>query len=65
MVNSKKFKVAALFSVVVLVFGLNYIFVNLGLAYSPPIWLAFFRALLVCRRGCAAFCVTKQKPPYA
>jgi drug/metabolite transporter (DMT)-like permease len=46
MVNSKNFKVAALFSVVVLVFGLNYIFVNLGLAYSPPIWLAFFRALL-------------------
>jgi drug/metabolite transporter (DMT)-like permease len=38
-------KVAALFTVVVLVFGLNYIFVNLGLAYSPPIWLAFFRAL--------------------
>ncbi len=27
------------------IFGLHYLFVWLGLMYSPPIWLAFFRAL--------------------
>jgi len=32
-------------SVVVLAWGLNYPIVTLGLSYSPPIWLAFFRAL--------------------
>jgi drug/metabolite transporter (DMT)-like permease len=34
------------FALVFLIWGLNYPFVSLGLAYSPPIWLAFFRALL-------------------
>jgi drug/metabolite transporter (DMT)-like permease len=38
-------KVILLFASVVLIFGLNYVFVGIGLKYSPPIWLAFFRAL--------------------
>jgi probable blue pigment (indigoidine) exporter len=39
-------RVAALFTFLILIFGLNYVFVNVGLSYAPPIWLAFFRALI-------------------
>jgi len=34
----------ALFLVIALVWGLNYIFVNLGLAFSGPLWLGTLRA---------------------
>ena len=33
------------FLVLVVVWGLNYIFVNIGLAYASPLWLATLRAL--------------------
>ncbi len=45
MVDAKTLRAAGLFTCVVLVFGLNYIFVGFGLEYCSPIWLAFFRAL--------------------
>ena len=35
---------AALFGAVVSVWGLNYLFVRVGLAFEPPLWLAFLRA---------------------
>jgi probable blue pigment (indigoidine) exporter len=37
---------AALFLAMVVAWGLNFIFVKIGLASSPPLWLAAFRALL-------------------
>ncbi|HKV90196.1 MAG TPA: DMT family transporter, partial [Thermoplasmata archaeon] len=35
---------AALFGTVATIWGLNYLFVRVGLALEPPLWLAFFRA---------------------
>jgi probable blue pigment (indigoidine) exporter len=37
---------AVLFAAMVVAWGLNFIFVKIGLASSPPLWLAAFRALL-------------------
>jgi probable blue pigment (indigoidine) exporter len=37
---------AVLFVAMVVAWGLNFIFVKIGLASSPPLWLAAFRALL-------------------
>jgi drug/metabolite transporter (DMT)-like permease len=69
MIDSKDLRAAALFTLVVLIFGLNYIFVNLGLAYAPPIWLAFFRAvfgfagvaILLLAMRTKGYLTTKQK----
>jgi len=37
---------SALFGILALVWGLNFIFVNLGLEYWAPLWLALFRAAI-------------------
>jgi probable blue pigment (indigoidine) exporter len=37
---------AVLFAAMVIAWGLNFIFVKVGLSSSPPLWLAAFRALL-------------------
>jgi probable blue pigment (indigoidine) exporter len=41
----KDFKVIGGFAVILIVWGLNYIFVKTGLEYSTPVWLSFLRAL--------------------
>jgi drug/metabolite transporter (DMT)-like permease len=42
--NAPDARTLAGFGVLVLAWGLNYLFVRLGLGYSPPLWLAFLRA---------------------
>ena len=42
----KNWILAVLYAGMILAWGLNFIFVKVGLASSPPLWLAAFRALL-------------------
>jgi len=37
-------RVLASFATILVVWGLNYPFIQAGLSYSPPVWLAFLRA---------------------
>ncbi|MDH2900028.1 MAG: DMT family transporter [archaeon] len=40
----KHFKLLSAFAAILFIWGLNYIFVETGAKYSPPIWLSFLRA---------------------
>jgi drug/metabolite transporter (DMT)-like permease len=42
--GKKGLKVLLAFVAILIIWGLNYSFIKVGLAYSPPIWLSFFRA---------------------
>ncbi|MHB1908578.1 MAG: DMT family transporter [Nitrososphaerales archaeon] len=41
----RNLKVFVAFGAILAIWGLNFPFVETGLEYSPPVWLAFFRAL--------------------
>ena len=40
----KNLKILSAFAAILFIWGLNYIFVETGAKYSPPIWLSFLRA---------------------